>query len=320
MPSSAQPLAPTRRLGDSDLVVSPLCFGGNVFGWTADRDESFAILDAYVAAGGNFIDTADVYSEWIPGNTGGDSELILGEWLSARGNRDQIIIGTKVAKLSTRRGLAPANIRAALDESLTRLQTDYIDLYYAHEDDLEVPIEDVLGTFQELMAEGKIRHIGESNIPADRLRESFEVATAHGLPHYVAVQDLYNLVERTTYEESLEPLVLEYGSSFLPYYSLARGFLTGKYRAGVTVESARAKGASQYIGERGDRVLTALADVADAHRVSMASVALAWLLAQPGVAAPLASARTTSQLDDLLAMGSLALTGDEVQRLTDASA
>ena len=319
MPSSELPLAPTRRLGESDLVVSPLCFGGNVFGWTADRDESFALLDAYVAAGGNFIDTADVYSAWAAGNTGGDSERILGEWLHKRGNRDQIIIATKVAKLSTRRGLAPANIRAALEDSLKRLRTDYVDLYYAHQDDLEVPIEDVLGTFQELISEGKVRHVAESNFPADRLRESLEIARKNDLPRYLAVQDHYHLMERVRYEKELEPIVLEYGMSFLPYYSLARGFLTGKYRAGVTVESARAKGASQYIGERGDRVLAALEDVAAAHQTSMASVALAWLLAQPGVAAPLASARTTDQLDDLLAMGTVGLTDPEIQRLTDAS-
>ncbi len=313
------PLAPVRPLGQSGLMVSPLCFGGNVFGWTADRDTSFAILDAYVAAGGNFIDTADVYSEWVAGNTGGDSELIIGEWLASRGNRADVIIGTKVAKLSTHRGLAPANIRSALDDSLRRLQTEYVDLYYSHEDDLEVPIEDVLGTYQELIAEGKIRHIALSNFPADRLRESLEVAVAQDLPRYVAVQDHYNLMERGRYENDLAPIVAEYGMSFLPYYSLARGFLTGKYRAGVTIDSPRAKGAAPYVGERGDRVLAALQQIADARSTSIAAVALAWLLTRPGVTAPLASARTTDQFDDLVAMGSLDLTADEAAALTEAS-
>ena len=313
-------LAPTRRLADSDLVVSPLCFGGNVFGWTADRDQSFAVLDAYVEAGGNFIDTADVYSEWIEGNTGGDSERIMGEWLAARGNRDQMIIATKVAKLSSHRGLSPANIRSALDNSLQRLQTDYIDLYYSHEDDESVAIEDVLGTYQELIEEGKIRHIAESNFTPERLRESLDIARAHNLPSYIAVQDHYNLMERSGWEGGLEPILSEYGISGLPYYSLARGFLTGKYRAGVTVDSPRAKGAAPYVGERGDRVLGALEAVAGAHDATIPAVALAWLLTRPGVAAPLASARNAEQLVDLLAMGSLELSADEVALLNEASA
>jgi aryl-alcohol dehydrogenase-like predicted oxidoreductase len=314
------PLAPTRTLGRTGLTVSPLCFGGNVFGWTADRDQSFAVLDAYVAAGGNFIDTADVYSEWVPGNTGGDSERILGEWLASRGNREDLVIATKVAKLSTARGLAPDTIRRALDDSLSRLQTDYVDVYYAHEDDPDVPLEDVLGTFAELIDGGKVRHIAASNFSPERLRESLEVAERSGLPSYAAIQDQYNLMERSHYEDNLLPIVEQYDLVALPYYSLARGFLTGKYRPGVTIDSPRAKGAAPYIGERGDRVLTALEEIAGAHGTSLAAVALAWLLARPGIAAPLASARTVEQFADLVAMGSVDLTDAEVAALTEASA
>lgn len=313
-------LAIRRPLGRTGLSISPLCLGGNVFGWTADRDHSFAVLDAYVEAGGNFIDTADVYSEWVAGNTGGDSERVMGEWLAARGNRDDLIIATKVAKLSSARGLAPATIRRALDDSLRRLQTDYIDLYYAHEDDPTVPIEEVLGTFAELIAEGKIRHIAASNFTPDRLRESLEVSARTGLPAYAAIQDQYNLMERSFYENDLLPVVEQHGLASLPYYSLARGFLTGKYRAGVTIDSPRAKGAEPYIGERGDRVLTALEQAAAAHSCPLPAVALAWLLTRPGIAAPLASARTVEQLADLLPMGSVELTAAEVDALTEASA
>ena len=265
----SNPFAPSRPLGRTGLTVSPLCLGGNVFGWTADPDTSFAVMDAYVGAGGNFIDTADVYSEWVPGNTGGDSERIMGQWLSSRGNRDQLLIATKVAKFSQAKGLAPDTIRAAVDASLERLQTDYIDLYYAHEDDPSIPIEDVLGTFADLIAAGKIRHIAASNFTADRLRASLEIAEAQGLPSYIAVQNHYNLMERHGYEADFEPIVLEHGLSSLPYYSLARGFLTGKYKPGVTIDSPRAKGAEAYIGERGDRVLAALerisAEIGRAH-------------------------------------------------------
>ena len=314
------PMTASRPLGSTDLLVTPLALGGNVFGWTADRDQSFTVLDAYVAAGGNFIDTADVYSEWIPGNTGGDSELIMGEWMAARGNREQVIVATKVAKLSTARGLAPDTIRRACDDSLRRLQTDYIDLYYAHEDDPTVPIAETLGAFGELVDAGKVRHIAASNFTADRLRESLETARAEGLTPYVASQDHYNLMERTTFESQIAAVVAEFGIGVFPYYSLARGFLTGKYAPGVTIDSPRAKGAEPYIGPRGDAVLTALAEVAQAHGVRPAAVALGWLLTRPGVVAPLASARTLDQLQDLLAVGDLVLSADEVAALDTASA
>ena len=319
MTISTAPLAPCRTIGRTDLVVSPLCLGGNVFGWTADRDQSFAVLDAYTAAGGNFIDTSDVYSEGVAGHTGGDSERIIGEWLAARGNRGELVIATKVAKLSTARGLAPDTIRRALDDSLRRLQTDYIDLYYAHEDDADVPMAEVLGTLGELISSGKVRHIAASNFSPERLQQALELSAADGLPSYVAIQDQYNLMERAFYEKDLEPIVVAHGLSSLPYYSLARGFLTGKYRPGVTIDSPRAKGAEPYIGERGDRVLTALEAVATARGCSMAAVALAWLVAQPGIAAPLASARTTEQLVDLIEMGSVDLGADEIDALTSAS-
>ena len=317
--SPAAPLTPSRPLGRTDVLVSPLCFGGNVFGWTADRDASFAILDSYVGSGGNFIDTADVYSEWIPGNTGGDSERIMGEWLAARGRRDDVVIATKVAKLSTRRGLAPDNIRAALDDSLTRLNTDYIDLYYAHEDDDSVPMLEWLTTFDELVKSGKVKHLAASNFSPARLTEALDLQAEHGLSPFVAIQDHYNLMERDEYERVLEPIVLEHGLSSLPYYALARGFLTGKYRAGVTVDSARAKGAEAYIGERGDRVLGALESIATAHACPMGAVALAWLLTRPGITAPLASGRTVDQLADLLPMATVELSADEIAQLDAAS-
>ena len=319
--TSGQPnaLASTRALGSTGLVVSPLCLGGNVFGWTADETQSVAVMDAYASAGGNFIDTADVYSEWIPGNTGGDSEKVIGAWLAARGNREDMIIATKVAKMSSVRGLAPDTIRTAVDGSLSRLGTDYIDVYYAHEDDPSTPIEDTLGAFDELVRSGKVRHIAASNFTADRLRESLAISAANGLSSYVAIQNHYNLMERTEYEATIEPIVVEHGLASLPYFSLARGFLPGKYRPGVTIDSPRAKGAEPYIGERGDRVRTALEQVAAAHHCHMAPVALAWLLTRPGLTAPLASARNLDQFADLVTMGTLDLTPEELALLDAAS-
>jgi aryl-alcohol dehydrogenase-like predicted oxidoreductase len=309
MPSTTpRDLSPTRALGTTDLVVSPLCLGGNVFGWTADTEQSFAVMDAYTEAGGNFIDTADVYSAWVPGNTGGDSERVIGEWLSARGNRSDVIIATKVAKWPVHPGLSPDNIRAAVEDSLRNLQTDYIDVYYAHEDDPSVPMVETLAAFDELVRSGKVRCIAASNFTADRLLEALAVSADNGFTSYVAIQNEYNLMERAGYEDAFAAIVLEHGLASLPYYSLARGFLTGKYRPGITIDSPRAKGAEPYIGERGDRVLGALQDAAEAHDASMAAVALAWLLTRPGITAPLASARNTDQFADLVAMGSLHLT------------
>lgn len=320
MPPADAPLAPSRRLGTTDVLVSPLCFGGNVFGWTVDRDGSFALLDDLVAHGGNFIDSADVYSEWIPGNTGGDSERIMGEWLRSRGNRESLVIATKVAKLTRRRGLAPDNIRGALDDSLDRLQTDYIDLYYAHEDDESVPMLEYLQAFDEVVRSGRVRALGASNFSPARLAEALRLQKEHGLAPFVAIQDLYNLVERDRYERELAPIVAEHGLSSLPYYSLAKGFLTGKYRPGVEVDSMRAKGAVVYLDDRGERVLAALDTIAAAHGVPVSAVSLAWLLTRPGVTAPVASARTREQLADLLPLGSLHLSAGEIALLDTASA
>jgi len=313
-------LTERRQLGTTDLQVADLCLGGNVFGWTADESASFAVLDAYVAAGGNFIDTADAYSHWIPGNVGGESEAIIGNWMASRGNRDSMIIATKVAKLPTAAGLSPSNIRVATEDSLARLRTDHIDLYYAHEDDPTVPFEDSLGTFDALIAEGKVRYIAASNFTAPRLAEALAVSETNGLAAFVALQNHYNLMERSDYEQDLRPIVEQHGIASLPYYGLARGFLTGKYRQGLTVDSARAKGVAQYQNDRGDRVLAAVDACADRHGTTPAAVSLAWLLAQPTVTCALASARTLDQLDGLLAMSSVQLTPADLAELDAASA
>ncbi len=308
------------KLGNTDLDVFGLCLGGNVFGWSADEDESFAILDAYAAAGGNFIDTADVYSLWVPGNTGGDSERIIGRWMKSRGNRDAMVIATKVAKLPSRPGLSAANIRAAADESLQRLGTDYIDLYYAHADDPNTTIEETLGAFDALVRDGKVRYIAASNFTAPRLTESLAISEREGLARYSALQNHYNLLERAEYERDLVPVLEREGVPGVPFYGLARGFLAGKYRPGVEVDSVRAGGVAPYRNERGYRVLDALDQVAAAHGTTVAAVSLAWLAAQPTVAAPIASARTPQQLLELLPFTELELSEEELSALTAASA
>ena len=307
------------KLGNTDLDVFGLCLGGNVFGWSADEDESFAILDAYAAAGGNFIDTADVYSLWVPGNTGGDSERIIGRWLKSRGNRAAMVIATKVAKLPSRPGLSAANIRAAAEESLQRLGTDYLDLYYAHQDDPGTPIEETLGAFDALVREGKVRYIAASNFTAPRLTESLAVSDREGLARYCALQNHYNLLERAEYERDLAPVLEREGVPGVPFYGLARGFLAGKYRPGVEVDSVRAGGVAPYRNERGYRVLSVLDQVAAAHNTTVAAVALAWLAAQPTVAAPIASARTPQQLLELVPFTDLKLSSDELSTLNAAS-
>ncbi|WP_086561663.1 aldo/keto reductase [Streptomyces africanus] len=310
-----------RKLGSSDLEVFPLALGGNVFGWTADEAQSFAVLDAYTAAGGNFIDSADVYSAWVDGNQGGESETVLGKWLTSRGNRADVVVATKVSQHPEFQGLSAANIKAAADASLRRLGTDYIDLYYTHFDKPEVPVEEIIGALDELVTAGKVRHIAASNISAERLRASLEFSDREGLARYVALQPHYNLVSRDTYEGELQDLAARTGLAAVPYYALASGFLTGKYRPGTTVDSARAGGAAQHLQtERGRRVLDALDEISAAHDVPAATVALAWLAAQPTVVAPIASARTVEQLPALLGVGELTLTDAEVGRLTEASA
>ncbi|KAF5996298.1 aldo/keto reductase [Streptomyces mirabilis] len=310
-----------RKLGSSDLEVFPLSLGGNVFGWTADEAQSFAVLDAYTAGGGNFVDTADGYSAWISGHTGGESETIIGKWFATRGNRSDVVLATKVSTHPEYKGLSPANIKAAADASLRRLGTDYIDLYYTHFDDTSVPVEEIIGALDELVRAGKVREIAASNISAERLAESVEFSDREGLARYVALQPHYNLVSRDTYEGPLQEVASRTGLAAVPYFALASGFLTGKYRPGTTVDSARAEGAGKHLDtERGIRVLAALDEVAGAHGAEVATVALAWLAARPTVAAPIASARTVEQLPALLAVADLTLTDAEVARLTEASA
>ncbi|MGW2826895.1 aldo/keto reductase [Streptomyces sp. NPDC001443] len=310
-----------RKLGSSDLEVFPLALGGNVFGWTADQDRSFAVLDAYTAAGGNFIDTADSYSAWVDGNQGGESETIIGNWVRARGNRADVVIATKVSQHPGFPGLTAANIKAAADASLRRLGTDHIDLYYTHFDKPEVPVEEIVGALDELVRAGKVRQIGASNISPERLRESLEFSDREGLARYVALQPHYNLVSRDTYEGELQDVADRFGLAAVPYFALASGFLTGKYRPGTTVDSARATGAAKHLEtDRGRKVLAALDEIAGAHDVPVATVALAWLAARPTVLAPIASARTVDQLPALLGVAELELTEPEVARLTQASA
>jgi aryl-alcohol dehydrogenase-like predicted oxidoreductase len=306
------------KLGTSDLDVSRLCLGGNVFGWTADEAQSFAVLDAYAQAGGNFLDTADVYSAWHEGNAGGESETIIGKWLAARGNRDDIVVATKVGMLSGLDNLKAETVEAAANASLKRLGTDHIDLYYAHKDDPDTPLEETLAAFDRLVRAGKVRHIAASNYSAPRLAEALAVSEREGLAEFVALQPGYNLVSRDEYEGELAGVVAGAGLAAVPYYGLAKGFLTGKYRPGAQIDSPRAGGASAHLDERGLRVLSALDEIAAAHGTTVAAVALAWLVAQPTVAAPIASARTPEQLADLLPVNDLELTDDEVKRLTAA--
>ncbi|MGW2511898.1 aldo/keto reductase [Streptomyces scopuliridis] len=310
-----------RPLGSSDLNVFPLALGGNVFGWTADETASFAVLDAYAAAGGNFIDTADMYSHWAPGHKGGESETVIGNWLASRGNRSDVLVATKVGAHPRYKGLRAVTIKAGVEESLRRLRTDYIDLYYTHFDDPEVPVEEIITALDQLVKAGKVRAIGASNISAERLAASLAFSEREELARYVALQPHYNLVSRDTYEGELQDTVAAHGLSAVPYFALASGFLTGKYRPGTTVDSARAEGAGKYLeSERGVKVLTALDRIAGARGAEIASVALAWLAARPTVVAPLASARTVEQLPALLAGAELKLSVEELAELTAASA
>ncbi|CAH0271368.1 aldo/keto reductase [Plantibacter cousiniae (nom. nud.)] len=304
-------------LGTSDLSVFPLNLGGNVFGWTADRQISFDILDAFVAGGGDFIDTADGYSAWVPGNTGGDSERLIGEWQELRGNRDELVIATKVSQHPDFQGLAADNILKAADASLERLRTDHIDLYYAHFDDESVPLEETVTALSSLVDAGKVRHLGISNYSAARIAEWFEIVEAKGLHRPIALQPHYNLVERE-FEGELRTIAEREQLAVLPYFSLAKGFLTGKYREGSSVDSVRAEGAQAYLADHA-ALLPVLDEVAAAHGVSVATVSLAWLRSQPTVAAPIASARTVEQLPDLLASATLELSADELAALTAAS-
>ena len=302
-------------IGTTDLDVFPLCLGGNVFSWTADERQSFDVLDAYTAAGGNFVDTADVYSAWVSGQSGGESETIIGRWMAARGTRDLMVIATKVGMAPALKGLSAKTIRTAAEASLRRLGVDRIDLYYAHADDPHTPLEESLRAFDALVTEGKVRHIAASNYTAPRLAEALALSDREGLARYVALQPHYNLVHRSEYEGALRDLCAREGLACLPYYALAKGFLTGKYRPGTEVDSPRAAGARAYLDERGLRLLAALDDIAASHRTTVAAVSLAWLRAQPTVVAPIASARTPAQLAELLPGTAITLKDEELALL-----
>lgn len=311
-----------RTLGRSSLSVAPLAFGGNVFGWSVDEQRSFELLDAFVDAGFNLIDTADVYSAWVPGNRGGESETIIGKWLKRSGKRDKVVIATKVAKWAEHPGLSPININQAVEGSLQRLQTDHIDLYQAHEDDATVPLHETLGAFGKLIEQGKVRVIGASNYGADRFGEALKVSAEHGLPRYETLQPEYNLVSRKGYEKELEPLVIAENIGVINYYALASGFLSGKYRNEDDLAKSAARGGSvrKYLNAQGFGVLAALDTVAKAHNATPAQVALAWLIARPSVTAPIASATSIPQLKELFGAVELQLGKEEIALLDKASA
>ena len=297
----------------------PLVLGGNVFGWSADREQSFAVLDAFVAAGGSQLDTADAYARWLPGSTGGESETIIGEWLARSGKRDQVFLATKVGALPPWNDLSPATIAKAVDNSLRRLQTDYIDLYWAHRDDVNTPQDQTLAAFDSLVQAGKVRYLGASNFAAERLQSALDVSTKLQLAGYVAVQPLYNLLETTAWETGPGQVALANNLACWPYSSLASGFLSGKYRRGVEVDSVRSRSVAKYFDERGYRVLDTLDQLAAAHSVTVSAVALRWLAQQPGVLAPIASARTVDQLTELLKVADFTLSPDELATLRAAA-
>jgi len=312
-----------RPLGRSGLLVSPLAFGGNVFGWTVDEAASFKLLDAWLDAGFNFVDTADVYSAWVPGHTGGESETIIGKWLKQSGKRNRVVLATKVGKPmgEGKVGLAPKYIREAVEASLKRLQTDYIDLYQSHDDDANTPLEETLGAFDELIKEGKVRAIGASNYTAPRLAEALDVSERLGIARYESLQPLYNLYDRAVFEDALAPLCLERGVGVINFYALAAGFLTGKYRSEADAgKSARgANTTKKYLNARGLCILAALDAVAATHGATPAQVAIAWQIAQPAVTAPIASATSTAQLDELTKAATLKLDDAAMASLSEAS-
>ena len=311
-----------RRLGRSQIEVAPLMFGGNIFGWTVDPAQSFALLDAFVAEGFNFIDTADVYSKWVPGNRGGESETIIGQWIKARGNRDKIILATKVGMElgPSDKGLSKNYIFRAVEKSLTNLQTDYIDLYQAHQDDPQTPLEETLDAFAQLIQAGKIRVIGASNYSAERLTEALQISQSLGLPRYESLQPLYNLSDRAVFEQALEPLCLKEQLGVITYFSLASGFLTGKYRTEADfAKSKRGTAVQKHFNARGLRILSALDEVSAELNTNPARVALAWLIARPSVTAPIASATSLKQLEDLFEATRLKLPATAIARLNLAS-
>lgn len=311
-----------RELGKSGVKVSPFCFGGNVFGWTADEKTSFELLDAYIDNGFDFIDTADVYSKWVEGHKGGESETIIGKWLKKSGKRDKIIIATKVGKPmgSDKKGLSKKYITQAVEDSLKRLKTDYIDLYQSHDDDKETPLAETLGAFTDLMKEGKVRAIGASNYSGARLKEALDASKKNGLALYQTLQPEYNLYDREGYETDLEPVCRENNIGVITYYSLARGFLTGKYRSEADLsKSPRGKGIKQFLNERGLRILNALDEVAKEYNTVPATIALAWLITHPGITAPIASATNIKQMKELTNATTIRLREEAIEVLNVAS-
>ncbi len=312
-----------RKLGGTELMVAPWCFGGNVFGWTADEAASFALLDAFVEAGFNFIDTADMYSKWVPGHSGGESEAVIGRWLKARGLRERVIIATKVGMMRepNQGNLARDHIMASIDASLTRLQTDYIDLYQSHRDDLSLPVDAPLEAYARLIEAGKVRFIGASNFSADRFAAALDASETMGLPRYETMQPEYNLYARQDFEAGLQDLCVARHVSVIPYFSLASGFLTGKYRSEQDFsKSVRGGNMAKYLDARGHRILAALDSVAEAHAAEPAQIALAWLMARPSIAAPIASSTTVDQLHSLAKAARIELSSAEMTLLQDASA
>jgi aryl-alcohol dehydrogenase-like predicted oxidoreductase len=312
-----------RKLGNSGLEVSPLCLGGNVFGWTADEKTSFEVLDAFIDGGGDFIDTADTYSRWLPGHQGGESETIIGKWFKRSRKRDKMILATKVGMEMGpgKKGLSRRYILQEAEDSLSRLQTDYIDLYQSHTDDKETPLEETLGAYADLIKQGKVRTIGASNYTASRLSEALRVSKEDHLPRYESLQPLYNLYDRSEYEDELEPVCEANHLGVIPYFSLASGFLTGKYRSEADLKgSSRAEIVNKYLNERGRRILQALDEVAKEYNATPAQVSLAWLMARPSITAPIASATSTRQLQELIYAANLKLDAAAIERLNQASA
>ncbi len=313
----------TRKLGKTGMEISSLIFGGNVFGWTVDQPKSFQLLDAFTGAGFNAIDTADTYSRWAPGHTGGESERIIGEWMKRNGNRKKVIVATKVGMDMGEfgKGLSKAHILRSAEESLKRLQTDYIDLYQSHVDDPNTPFEETLGAYAELIKQGKVRAIGASNHNAERLAAALETSRKMGLPSYQTLQPNYSLVERAEFENNLQPVCEKEGLGVISYFPLAAGFLTGKYKSGKDVEGKpRARNVSKYLHERGFRILAALDQVAKKYSATSARVSLAWVQSRPGITAPIVSATNLDQLKDLIASVNLALDAESVALLNQASA
>jgi aryl-alcohol dehydrogenase-like predicted oxidoreductase len=312
-----------RKLGNSGLEFAPLALGGNVFGWTIDQSESFNILDAFEGAGFNFIDTADVYARWAPGNTGGESETILGEWMHQRNNRDKIIIATKVgADMGLgHKDLTKKYILKAAEDSLLRLQTDYIDLYQTHWDDDITPVDETLEAYAQLVKEGKVKWIGASNLTPERLKKSIDATKKNNYPSYQSFQPLYNLYDRDAYEKEIEPICLQHNIGVITYYSLASGFLTGKYRSENDLnKSKRGGGIKKYMNERGFRILHALDEVSKQYNTNQASIALAWVISRQGITAPIASATTVEQLNELIKATEIKLDAAAIELLNKASA